>query len=133
MKYIIFVLVAMMSMAATAKTYKVKVSEEKEDNWSCTVKAFTEEYEAEGSSKTEASYRVKKKCTANNNEMHCKDIKCVGEDPDGKDWVCSVAAFTDKYEAFGHSKTSATRKVTKECKEKHNEMHCRDVTCKTED
>lgn len=133
MKYILFVLLAMVSVTASAKTYKIKVTEEKEGTWICKVRAFTDEYEAVGSSKTEAHYKVRKQCMAKNNEMHCKDIKCEGEEPDGKGWVCSVSAFTDKYEEFGNSKTAATHKVTKECKEKHNEMHCRDVTCKTED
>lgn len=130
MKYLILILFALTTVTASAKKHKDK---DREDNWRCTVRAFTDEFEAFGSSKTEATYKVKKKCEAKNNEMHCKSIECEGEEEDGKDWVCSVSAFTDKYEAFGHSKTAATFKVQKECKEKHNEMHCRDVKCKTED
>ena len=133
MKYIILILFALTTVVASAK--KHKRDKDKEDTWHCTVKPFTEEYEAYGSSKTEATYKVKKKCTAKNNEMHCDRVECDGadEEEDSKDWVCSISAFTDKYEAFGRSKTAATFKVTKECKEKHNEMHCKDVKCKSED
>lgn len=125
------------SLSAWAKKVTIEVSDDDEPvaTWHCSVSAFTDTFDAVGSSKTEAKYKAQKACTAKNNKMHCEDVKCESEDEgtSKKGWVCRVSAFTDDFEAFGHSKTEAKYKVQKACTAKNNKMHCEDVKCTTDD
>jgi hypothetical protein len=133
MTSILFSILIVVSSVSFAQPIVINIGNEKpKGSWSCSVKAFTESYEALGSTKTEATYKVQKKCKKKNHEMHCKDVICEGDEEESRTgWVCKVSAFTDDYETYALGKTEATYKVSKKCQKDHDEMHCRDVKCES--
>ena len=105
-------------------------------NWVCKVKPFTKEFEGTGTTKTEARFKASKACKAENNEMHCKEITCEGEDPKNpavaNSASCKVTAFGETFEAMGSTKIEAKHNAMKKCTDKNNEMHCKFESCETD-
>ncbi len=134
MKYLICFVLFAFSMSSAAKSITIKISDDDNSSasWHCKIKVFTDEFEAFGDSKTEATYRTQKKCQAKNHEMHCKDVTCEGDGEahaSNEGWICKLNPFTKSYEVFHESKTIAKAKVMKKCKQDNNEMHCDEPDC----
>lgn len=100
------------------------------NSWVCSLKPFTDSFEALGTSKTDAKKKVTKLCKEKNNEMHCQNPQCDGEDnPEIGKWSCTTKAFMDTFDGEGQTRTEAKFYAMKSCKAKNHEMHCQLDNC----